>query len=189
VIASTSAITTSCAKNCVDPAGTAPNASRITASVPGPAISGNASGNTEMSALCWHSASSPGVVDLAPDGRANTISIASRNNRMPPPILNASMLMPSILSSIPPHTANAKLTIAAIVTALIDMRLRCASPVPSVSPARIGSNDSGSTTTSRTTKNFINSSNIGDGDNSPLALAASQDYNVSRTGRTHGTEA
>src|SRR4029450_4951310 len=76
-----------------------------------------------------------------------------------------------------------------IVTALTDIRLRYASPAPCVSPARIGSNESGSTPTSSTTKNFINSSNMGEGDNSPLALAARQGYNRNckdgLTGRKH----
>ena len=60
---------------------------------------GMRAGRPRCPPCAWHSASSPGVVERAPDGRANTISIASRNSSTPPPILKASTLMPSMRSS------------------------------------------------------------------------------------------
>ena len=153
-------ITPICAANRSDSGSTPANPSRMVASAPGPAISGNARGNTEMSARPWASASSPGVIERTPEGRANTISIESRNSRMPPPTLKASTLMPSRSSIAVPATANTRHTTVEIATAFSDIARRCRSSAPSVSPASIGSSDSGSTTTSSTTKNLTSSSNI-----------------------------
>ena len=129
-----------------------------------------------MSVRWCASSSSPGVIERTPEGRANTISIASRNSRMPPPTLNASTLMPSMPSSAVPAAAKTRHTMADSPIALNDILRRQASSAPSVRPASTGSTDSGSTTTSSTTKNLTSSSNIGSSRIPLLELARAQVY-------------
>jgi hypothetical protein len=84
--------------------------------------------------------------------------------------------MPSSLSGAVPPTANKTHTTAEMAAALNDMRRRKASCAPSVSPARMGRSDYGSTTTSRTTKNFTSSSSMASSRVSRLELRVAQVY-------------
>ena len=80
---------------------------------PGPAISGVASGNTEMSGRFIASFSSSGVVPVPPEWRANTMSIEMSSSSTPPAIRSAGMVMPKSLSSGSPNTAkNSRMPVA-----------------------------------------------------------------------------
>ena len=127
----TRAISTTAAMTAIRPAysvtysGAAPGAdSKVistVARVPGPAISGNASGNTEMSARCLASAFSSGVVFSS---RSNTMLSAMMNSMMPPPIRNAEMLIPIMPMNALPIRAKTTRIASAIALDLIAMRRR-----------------------------------------------------------------
>src|SRR5215469_11827715 len=125
----------------------------MVASAPGPAMNGNASGNTEMSARRRLSAASPEEVRV-PDSRANTISSDRRNSSNPPKMRKASRLMPMRLRKDAPPSANSTRIAAATLTALSAMRRLYWLVAPVVSPVNSGISDTGSTTTKKTTKNF-----------------------------------
>ncbi len=130
-----------------------PNHNSIVARAPGPAMKGNASGNTEMSARRRLSACSS-VEVRAPDSRANTISSASRNSNNPPKILNDSRLIPISSRNAAPPSANSSRMPAATTTAFAAMRRLYATFAPWVSLLNTGISETGSTTTKNTTKNF-----------------------------------
>ena len=127
-----------------------PTISRMVVSAPGPAMSGNASGNTEMSSLKRASASSRPVVERPPDWRANTMSMAMRNKRMPPAILKAGRLIPRVCSSQAPMKANMSRMAVASSVPLKAMRRRWMSSQPPVSAPNMGVTPNGSTTTNST---------------------------------------
>jgi len=84
--------------------------------VPGPAINGSASGNTATSPRRRASASSSGVVLMAPELRANTISRPISNSIMPPAVRSAASEIPSVCSTRSPTSANSSSTLLAIST-------------------------------------------------------------------------
>ncbi len=73
---------------------------------------------------------------------------------MPPPILKASTLMPSVRSRMAPPVAKKMQTSAAMMQALIAMARRHFGSARSVSAANTGMVPMGSTTSSSTTKNL-----------------------------------
>src|SRR5882762_214715 len=160
-IASTAAAAASSApKSAAWPARcSGPNHSRMVASAPGPAMNGNASGKTEISARRRLSAASLLEVRV-PDSRANTISSASRNNSKPPNMRNASRLMPMSLRNPAPPSANSSRITADTLTAFSAMRRLYWRVAPAVSPVNSGMSDTGSTTTKNTTKNLSGCSSI-----------------------------
>ena len=89
----------------------------MVASAPGPAIKGNASGNTEMSSRFFASSCS-GVVERVPDGRANTMSSAIKNSSVPPAIRNELREIPMMSKNLAPANANSTQMARAIAVAL-----------------------------------------------------------------------
>jgi hypothetical protein len=63
-------------------------------------------------------------VDRSPDSRASTMSTASRNNKVPPAILNADTLIPSSRRSQSPASANTMKIPAEIATDFQAIRVR-----------------------------------------------------------------
>ena len=73
---------------------------------PGPAISGVARGNTEISCFDCASFSSSSVVEVLPEERANTRSMPISSKRIPPPVRRAAREMPRPANKKSPTRAN-----------------------------------------------------------------------------------
>ena len=131
----------------------------MVASAPGPAMNGNASGNTEMSSRFMASSRS-GMVDLVPEVRANTISSEIKNSRVPPAMRNELNEIPMMERNRAPPNANSTQIASAMAAALPAIFLLNWSLAPRVKPANNGTNEIGSTTTKNTTKNFMSCSTM-----------------------------
>jgi len=142
-------------------APTSPAVSKIVASAPGPAMKGNASGNTEMSSRLLASSCSD-VVERVPEGRANTMSSAIKNSRVPPAIRNAFRDIPMTSRNLAPTNANSTHIPNAITVALPAIFFLKRALAPCVRPANSGMSEIGSTTTKKTTKNLTSCSVTGD---------------------------
>jgi len=105
--------------------------------LPGPAIKGSAMGKTETSWRSSASSSSCSVVLLAPEERANTISIPIRRRIIPPAVRSDAREIPSVLSRASPRNANRSKTMVAITTARTAVRFLSFADMPFVSAAKI----------------------------------------------------
>src|SRR5262245_42694816 len=153
--ASTSSAQVNMSRNCngCSVTGIGPNQSSIVVSAPGPAMNGNASGKTEMSARRLLSTFSSLEVRV-PDSRANTISSAMRKSNNPPKILNESMAMPIAARNPAPTSAKSRSIPLATNTDFRAILCRQYELAPSVRPENTGISEIGSTTTKNTMKNL-----------------------------------
>ena len=85
----------------------------MVASAPGPAMKGKASGNTEMSSRVLASSCSL-VVEWVPEVRANTMSSAIRNSRVPPAMRKELREIPMTSKNRAPTKANSTQMTSAI---------------------------------------------------------------------------
>ena len=117
---------------------------RIAAPIaPGPAISGVAIGNTEISCFDSASCSSSSVVEVPPVVRANTISMAISSSNIPPAVRSAASEIPSPPSTSSPTSANSTRIIVAIRVPRMAMERRCWRVEFTVSAAKIAATSSG----------------------------------------------
>ena len=117
---------------------------RIAAPIaPGPAISGVAIGNTEISCFDSASCSSSSVVEVPPVVRANTISMAISSSNIPPAVRSAASEIPSPPSTSSPTSANSTRIKVAIRVPRMAMDRRCCRVEFTVSAAKIAATSSG----------------------------------------------